>query len=170
MLIFHTAKAMTQDRIQARGRARLAGQLKATINTMVTMIGIKAISAYIVHPPIFLAGLRGIMPAVARAMWGKCRGTGSSGVALYRVACKLWGKVEREAGIIPGYAWTREPADTGPVPAEKTAGTLLRELALPILALPITINKYKTESSECLCFLGSKMEILRIKQKNGPNL
>ena len=92
---------MTQARIQAKGRARLAGQLKATINTTVTMIGIKAISAYIVHPPIFLAAMRGIMPAVARAMWGKCRGTGSSGVTLDRVACKLWGKVEREAGIMP---------------------------------------------------------------------
>ena len=46
-LIFHSATPKIRARIHASGNALFAGQLNATINTTVTMIGIKAITAYI---------------------------------------------------------------------------------------------------------------------------
>ena len=49
MLIFHTATPMMAAKIHANGSALLAGQLNATINTTVTMIGMKASIAYITY-------------------------------------------------------------------------------------------------------------------------
>ena len=45
--IFHTVTQMMKVIAQARGRARLAGQFRPAITITVTMIGIKAIIAYI---------------------------------------------------------------------------------------------------------------------------
>ena len=49
MLIFHTATPMMAAKTHANGSALLAGQLNATINTTVTMIGMKASIAYITY-------------------------------------------------------------------------------------------------------------------------
>ena len=49
--IFQTATPMITARIHARGRALFAGQLKPTIRTIVTTIGMNEIIAYISTPP-----------------------------------------------------------------------------------------------------------------------